>query len=149
MAELSPANASFFRERLRAFEERLVGAVARWTRAMAPYRGTRVVSYHSTFNYFLARFGLIGVGYVEERPGIPPGPAHLARLIRQMRADGVPVIFHESYHDRSTSTLVAERTGARVLVVPTSVGGVAAASSYEHLIDHLVERFVATAGSRE
>ena len=56
---------------------------------MAPYRGAKIASYHATFNYFHNRFGLVGIGYLEERPGIPPAPAHLADLIRQMKAEHV------------------------------------------------------------
>ena len=146
MAELDPGGADAFRSNLRAFDERIDRAMARWTKVMAPYRGTKIVSYHRTFNYFHNRFGLVDVGYVEDRPGIPPAPAHLARLIRQVSADSVPVIFHEIYYDRAASDVVGKRAGARVLVLPTSVGAVSAASSYERLIDHIVSTFVAAMG---
>lgn len=146
MTEVDPDNASFFRGNLRAFNERIDRAMGRWSRTMAPYRGTKIVSYHRTFNYFHSRFGLVGVGYIEERPGIPPAPAHLARLIRQMRADSVPVIFHERYYDRATSDMVGGRTSARVLVLPTSVGGIPSASSYELLMDHIINSFIAAVG---
>lgn len=143
MIALDPENAGFFRENLRAWTARIDRGLARWTRAMTPYRGTQIASYHATFNYFHARFGLRGVGYLEDRPGIPPAPAHLMDLIRLMRAARVRVIFHEGYYDRATSDLVASRTGAKVLLLPTSVGGAPGASNYDQLIDHIVDQFVA------
>ena len=103
-----------------------------------------MVSYHKTFDYFLARFGLKTSGYIEERPGIPPAPASVARLIGRIRNDNVKAVFHEQYFDREMSALVGRKIGATVLVLPTSVGGEDNITNYEQLIDRLVTAFVAT-----
>jgi ABC-type Zn uptake system ZnuABC Zn-binding protein ZnuA len=63
-------------------------------------------------------------------------------LIRQMKEQRVLVVFHESFYDHSTSDMVGARTGAKVLILPTSVGGAKEAATYEQLIDHIVGRFV-------
>ena len=44
-----------------------------------------VVSYHDSWPYFYRAFGLEELGVIEDRPGVPPSPQHLAALIRQMR----------------------------------------------------------------
>jgi len=142
LGELDPSGRQSFDRNLRAVQQRLDAALQRWTAALEPHRGAKVVSYHRTFDYFFERFGLQPLGYIEDRPGIPPAPAHVAQLIAAMRAAGVRVIFHESYFDRATSDVIAKRTGARVLVLPTSVGGAGQASSYERLIDLLVTSLV-------
>lgn len=144
LAELDPDNAKLFARNQQTFDQGLTRAMERWSVQMAPLRGKKIVSYHRTFNYFHRRFGLVGVGYVEERPGIPPAPAHLARLIRKMRSDEVSVIFHESFYNRAMSDLVARKSNSRVLVLPTSVDGVEGTSSYEELIDYIIGQ--ATAG---
>lgn len=146
MSELDPDNAATFRSNLASWTARIDRAAERWTKAMAPHRGTKIASYHATFNYFHRRFGLEAIGYLEERPGIPPAPAHLVDLIRQMRAARVPVIFHETYYDQATSQMVASRTGAQVLLLPTAVGGVDGVTSYEKLIDYIIDRFVRAMG---
>lgn len=143
MAQLDAAGAAVFRTNEAALTQRIDRAIARWTQQMAPFRGAKIASYHATFNYFHRRFGLNAIGYLEDRPGIPPSPAHLVDLIRQMRDQHVPVIFHETYYNRSTSDMVAGRTGARVLLLPTSVGGAPGTGTYEQLVDYLVSRFVA------
>jgi substrate-binding protein of zinc uptake complex component A/ABC transporter family protein len=65
---------------------------ARWRQALAPVKGAKVVVYHNDWPYLLARFGLAQGGTIEERPGIPPSPGHLARLIQQMKEDKVKVV---------------------------------------------------------
>jgi len=142
LSELDASGTTVFRANLASLNARIDRAMERWQAAMAPYRGTSITSYHATFNYFHHRFGLVSIGYLENRPGIPPAPAHLADLIRRMRERRVPVIFHESFHDPATSNLVARRTGARLLVLPVSVGGAQSASTYEQLIDTIVGQFV-------
>ncbi|MFO0726343.1 MAG: metal ABC transporter substrate-binding protein [Myxococcota bacterium] len=146
MGELDPDHQKLFDQNLAAFLGRLEKAEARWTAEMARFRGTKIVTYHATFNYFYRRFGLEALGYVEEKPGIPAGASHLAGLIRQMQAAHVQVLFHENYYDEATSKLVAERAGAHLIVLPTSVGGAAGVDSYEALMDSIVGTFVKAMG---
>lgn len=142
LAQLDPPNAKLYRDNAATFDARIDKKLAEWQAQMAPYKGTKIASYHATFNYFHRRFGLDSIGYLEDRPGIPPSPAHLVELIRQMREQKVPVVFHESFYDHSTSDMVGQRTGAKVLVLPTSVGGVSGVDTYEQLIDYLISRFI-------
>lgn len=141
MAQLDPDGATQFRANDRALEQRIDRAMPRWAQQMAPFRGTLIASYHATFNYFHQRFGLRPIGYLEDRPGIPPSPSHLVDLIRQMRDQHVDVIFHETYYDHSTSDMVAGRTNARVLMLPTSIGGAPGVTTYEQLISYIIGRF--------
>jgi zinc/manganese transport system substrate-binding protein len=145
LSQLDPDGARQFSENAKRLRSSIDAAMVRWNEVMAPLKGTKVVSYHRTYDYFLLRFGLYLLGVVEDRPGIPPSPSHAAQLIRQMRDAGIRVVFHEQYHDRKTSDLIASKTSAKVLVLPTSVGGVPEASNYERLIDYLVSQFVAAA----
>jgi len=142
MAQLAPDDAKLFRANDAAFAKRIDDKLQQWTAQMAPYKDTKIASYHATFNYFHQRFGLHSIGYLEDRPGIPPSPAHLVDLIHQMQAEHVSVVFHESFYDHSTSDMVGARAGARVLVLPTSVGGASGTDSYEALIDYIIGHFV-------
>lgn len=148
LGQLDPDNAAQFRANRDAFNRQLDSAIVRWDAAMAPYSGTRIASYHRTFNYFVRRFDLESAGYIEERPGIPPAPSHLARLIRSMTQERVPIVLHENYFDQSHSEMVTSRTGASLLVLPTSVEGTSAATDYETLMDHIVNSFVAAMEAR-
>ena len=142
MAQLDASNAKFFRANEAAFAQRLDKKMQQWTAQMAPYKDTKIASYHATFNYFHHRFGLHSIGYLEDRPGIPPSPAHLVDLIHQMQAQHAAVVFHESFYDHATSDMVGSRAKAQVLVLPTSVGGASGTGSYEQLIDYIIGRFV-------
>ena len=63
-------------------------SLAKWEKQMAPYKGTQVVTYHKNFVYFATRFGLKIFETVENKPGIPPSPRHVADLVEAMEGGG-------------------------------------------------------------
>lgn len=144
LAQLSPSDAPYFASRFADFDKRLAAAEQRWDGAMAPYRGLKIVTYHRSWANFAERFGLDVVGYVEPRPGIPPSPSHTVELIREMRRLQIKIILVEPYFDVKTPNAIARETGATVLVMPPSVGGVKGADSYLALFDHNVDLLTKT-----
>ena len=150
LAEAQPSDRAYFEQRLAAFNARLTDAVGKWTGQMAPYKGTKVVTYHRSFPNFADRFGLDIIGYVEPRPGIPPSPGHTLDLIQEMKRQNVKLILVEPYFDLATPQSVARATGGKVLVLPPSVGGVKEATDFFALFDYdvtqLVDAIKATAG---
>jgi zinc/manganese transport system substrate-binding protein len=142
LSELRPGDKAYFDQRLADFEQRLDAAEKRWLAAMAPYKGTKVVTYHRSFPNFAERFGLDIIGYVEPRPGIPPTPQHTLDLINEMKRQNVKIVMVEPYFDLKTPNSIGQQTGAQVLVMPPSVGGVKEVSDYFKLFDYDINLFV-------
>jgi ABC-type Zn uptake system ZnuABC Zn-binding protein ZnuA len=138
LARIAPDQAKLVEANRAALLTRVAAAMTRWTETLAPHRGAGVVSYHDSWPYFYRAFGLVEVGIIEDRPGIPPSPQHIAALIHKMSAERVRVILHESWYSRELSDLVAQRTGATVLVVPQTPGAVKATDDYIAHLDYLV-----------
>ncbi|MCC7415768.1 MAG: zinc ABC transporter substrate-binding protein [Acidobacteria bacterium] len=136
LSELRPNDRATFQAQLADFDARLDAGLKRWAAAMAPYQGTKIVTYHRSFPNFAERFGLEIVGYVEPRPGIPPTPQHTLDLINEMKRQGIKLILVEPYFDLKTPNAIARETGAQVLVMPPSVGGVEEAADYFKLFDY-------------
>jgi len=135
-SRLRPADRVGFEQRLAAFENRVSEAEKRWAAAMAPFKGAKIVTYHRSFPNFADRFGLDIVGYVEPRPGIPPTPQHTLDLIAEMKRLNVKVVLVEPYFDLKTPNSIGQATGATVLVMPPSVGGVKEITDYVSLFDY-------------
>lgn len=148
LARLSPADRGRFEANRRRFLERLDEGLARWTRALAPWRGTRVVVIHETWPYFAERFGLTIVAAAEPTPGVPPSPAELAALLERMRAAGVRLVIAEPYTDPALLRQLAGRGGARAVTLVPSVGGDPAAGHYLALIDLNVKRLAEALAAR-
>jgi ABC-type Zn uptake system ZnuABC Zn-binding protein ZnuA len=138
--ELDPDGKVSYTANAQAFEASLAAAGTRLAPALAEVRGKPVVVWHTSWRYFAAFAGVRIVGYIEPKPGVPPSPSHLAGLILAMQRERVRAIVMEPFYDRKTADLVASKTGARVLVLPSSVGGVKGVDDYVALISHDVER---------
>ena len=136
LSQLRPNDRAFFQQRLGDFTGRVTDAQKRWAAMMAPYKGTKVVTYHRSYSNFAERFGLDVIGYVEPRPGIPPTPQHTLDLMTEMKRQNVKLVLVEPYFDSKTPNAIGRDTGAKVLVLPPSVGGVKEASDYLKLFDY-------------
>jgi len=115
LARISPADAETFRKNREAYVEEVRAAFDALRKRMEPFRGTKVLQYHRSWDYFAAEFGLVIAGDIEPKPGIPPSAAHLAQLIEKAKAEKVALILAEPYYPRSAIERVAEATGARVV----------------------------------
>jgi len=82
------------------------------------------------------------VGYVEDKPGIPPSPRHLEELVQTMRQRKVKALIASNYTNPNVPRSIAEKTGAKLLVLPTSVGGEETIRSYSELFDAIVGKLV-------
>ncbi len=137
-ARFAPDHRAELERNRQTFLSRLDEAMARWTQTMAPFKGAKVVVYHPQWIYILTRFGLSQAGTLEDRPGIPATPAHLTRIIRQMKEEQIKVIVVEPWNDLKLASRVADEAGAKAVVLASMVGGVKGADSYITAIDHNV-----------
>jgi ABC-type Zn uptake system ZnuABC Zn-binding protein ZnuA len=142
LTSMSSGDAAYFAQRYADFDRRLAEGEKRWQAATAPYKGLKIVTYHRSWPNFAEVFGLDVVGYVEPKPGIPPSPAHQLDLTQEMRRQGIKIILVEPYFDLQTPNKIARDTGAKVLVMPPSVGGVKDVQSYLQLFDYNVNLLV-------
>jgi len=143
LSQLDPANKATFEARYADFDKRLAAAEKRWDAALAPYKGTKIVTYHRSWPNFMERFGLDVMGYVEPKAGIPPSPSHTIELIGEMKAQGVKLIVVEPYFDAKTPQSIANQVGGQVLMLAPSVGGDKAATDYIQLFETNVNTMVA------
>jgi ABC-type Zn uptake system ZnuABC Zn-binding protein ZnuA len=123
-------------------------ALGGWLGRLRPFSDARILTYHSSWPYFAERFGLVIVGQMEPKPGIPPGPGYLLEVIRTAKARKATVILMEPWLSRKPADLVAEKTGAKVVQAATSVAAGPAVYDYLAAIDEVVRRLVEGLGER-
>lgn len=143
LTELDPAGAAVYADATATFTRQVTEALAGWRAQLAPLVGRKVLTHHRTMAYLFDWTGLASAGELEPRPGTPPPPAHLARLVEVARREGVKAILVEGYYDTRSAEQVARLAGARVVVLPGDVGGAPEATGYRAWVDVLVRRIVA------
>ncbi len=131
-----PEHAAVFKTNLDSFTALLDAAIARWKIEAAPLKGKKLVSYHPDLLYFAARFGMIPVGTIEIRAGVDPTPGHIVDLEDLMRREHVDLVVRERHYPANLAATIAEATGAKLVEIPTMVGGVPEAKDYISFIDY-------------
>jgi zinc/manganese transport system substrate-binding protein len=139
LKQLRPADAAYFDAQLAKFVTDIKARAPAWEAAAKPLAGLKVVTYHKSWVYVSDWLKLQEVGYVENKPGIPPSPDHLAQLIGLMRTQGVKSIIVEDFYNRSIADQVADHAGGKVLSTPSDVGAKPEIKTYFDLVDAVLK----------
>lgn len=142
LERISPENKAYFEANLKVFNETIDQKLKTWNTTMAKYKGAKVIAYHNEWCYFENRFGLQIVDFLEPKPGIPPTPSQLVKIIKAVKANSIKVIISSPYFTTSSSDVVAKQTGAKVLTLATSVGAFDSIKNYYDLFDYNVGQLV-------
>jgi ABC-type Zn uptake system ZnuABC Zn-binding protein ZnuA len=106
-----------------------------WLKQAEVLRGKEMACYHKEWAYFSRRFDVDCMTFIEAKPGIPPTPRHVQEVIALMKERKVPALFASNYFDRKQIQQVAERTGARAVIVPENTDGAPGVKTYFDLVN--------------
>ena len=144
LERVDPSNKSFYEANLVAFNNKIDAKLKEWQSKMAPYKGSKIIAYHNEWVYFETRFGLQVVDFMEPKPGIPPTPSQLVKVIKEVKANNIKVIISSPYFTTSSSDVVAKQTGVKELTLATSVGAFDTIKDYFSLFDYNIDHLIAT-----
>jgi zinc/manganese transport system substrate-binding protein len=139
LEQLDPEGRADYQKNLAAFNARVDAKLKEWSPQVARMKGTKIVTYHKSWTYVSQWLGMEEIGYVEPKPGIPPDPQHLARLISVMKQDAVKLLLVEDFYNKSVASLVAQKAGAKLLTLPTDVGATPEIKDWFTLVDHVLK----------
>jgi ABC-type Zn uptake system ZnuABC Zn-binding protein ZnuA len=142
LVKISPENKAFFEANLRAFNTKVDLKLEEWTMKMAPFKGAKIIAYHNEWCYFEQRFGLIIVDFMEPKPGIPPTPTQLVKIISEVKDNAIKVIISSPYFTTSSSDVVSKQTGAKTIILGTSVGAFDNIKDYFDLFDYNIGKLI-------
>ena len=113
----------------------LLDRLGGWLKQAMAFRGTQVACYHKEWDYFSREYQVSCFDYIEPKPGIPPTPRHVQEIIVGMKEKHIPVLLSTNYYDRNQVLDVANRTGAKAVIVPSNTGGAAGVTTYFDLMN--------------
>ena len=143
LERVDPSNKAYYEANLQAFYKKISDKMAEWQAKMAPYKGSKIIAYHNEWCYFERRFGLEIVDFMEPKPGIPPSPSQLVKVIKEVSANHIKVIISSPYFTTSSSDVVAKQTGVKELTMATSTNAFDGIKNYFDLFDYDIDHLVA------
>lgn len=143
LSAIDPSGADYYQKNLKAFSEKMSAKIQEWKKTMAPFSGTKVITYHKSFDYLINYFNLVLYDTIEPKPGIEPSPFHIANLIKKAKQDKVKLVIIEPNRPKKTPTQVCNASGAKLLILPLMPGGGGSPKDvigwYDYLIKTLSE----------
>jgi len=121
MGDLDPSHAADYANNLRTLLKSLLKVRKKLEKRMKKHGGSRVIAYHKSWVYLVEWLGLKQVAYLEPKPGIPPNPGHVAKVLVKARKLDVRVIMQESFYPDTTARLIANKSSASLVVLPGGV----------------------------
>ena len=113
----------------------LIDRLGGWLKEAMPFRGKPVACYHKEWDYFSREYGIPCIDYIEPKPGIPPTPGHVLEVINEMRDQHIQVLLSTNYYDRNQVLEVAQKTGAKAVIVPSNTNGAPGINTYFDLMN--------------
>jgi len=138
LAKASPPDEEYFRSNASAFIMQLDEKIQEWEATMRPFSGSHIITFHRSWSYFTNWLGIEVVDQVEPKPGIQPTPGHTASLIDLVKKGGIKAIIVEPFYDATAAERIAGPTGAKVIRLASSVGGVSQARDYLSMMNYNV-----------
>ena len=113
------------------------------TRRLKGLRNRKIITHHGAWSYFARRFGFTVRDTLVPQVGTEPSAKHLARLVRLIRAEKIRVIVSEPQLNPDLPRIVAEESGAAVVVLTPIPGAIPGVDTYRSMIEYDVDRLIA------
>ncbi len=143
LAQLDPAHAADYAQRLAGFNSRWQAALTRWNAQAARLKGVAVVSQHKAFVYLYDWLNLKEVAVLEPKPGVEPSASHLQAVLATLKAQPARVVVFAAYQDGRPSEWLSKNAGIAAVKLPFTVGGSDAAKDLYGLYDDTLTRLLA------
>ena len=145
MGALDPEGAQMYATNAKTFTQKLwkfaTSQAVRFARL--PEDRRRIITYHKSLAYVLRWLQISEVATIEPKPGIPPNPKHVAKVLATMKAQNARIIVQEEFYPRKTSDTLAKLGEGTVVILPAASdfeGG----EGYIHHLTELTEALYAT-----
>jgi len=138
-SKIDQQSSEYYRENLKKFTQRLNEKIVEWKKTLQPYKNTRVITYHKSFNYFLDYFGFELFGTIEPKPGIEPSPSHINELIQKAKNSDVKLIIIEPNRPKKTPNQLSKAIGAKMVILPLMPGGGGSPEDFFGWYDYIVK----------
>ncbi|GBE01212.1 putative periplasmic iron-binding protein precursor [bacterium BMS3Abin08] len=149
MVRADPSHADDYRRNAEIYIEQLLTLDKKIRKDLSPLTGQAVVTAVPAFTYFLKRYGIEEAATIISVPGKESSGRHLRRVITLMRKRGIRIILTVPQFPPRIPNLVAEETGATVVVATQLPGSLIGTDTYIEMLQEDAKRIVHAFGKRD
>lgn len=139
LEETDPQGAHAYRMRSAEYITKLQALDAEIRNTVSTFSIKSFVSFHPAWDYFALRYGLKGVGVIEESPGKEPSPQKLETIVKAIRHYQIRAVFAEPQLNPKTAEVIAHEAGVKVIMLDPE-GGLPGRETYLGLMKYNLAR---------
>ena len=137
---LDPANRVTYQNNYKKFALKMKRVTKELKSRYRGCRAKKVIQYHELFNYALKSYGVKNLANIEPLPGITPSSKHTLEVINLIKSNKIKTILQDVYHEKKTAKFIANKTGAKVSIVPHDVGAISGTDTIEKFYKMVAKR---------
>ena len=146
MIRADPSHADDYRRNADLYIKQLLVLDKKIRNDLSPLTGQAVVTAVPAFTYFLKRYGIEEAATIISVPGKEASGRHLRSVITLMRKRGIRIILTVPQFPPRIPNLVAEETGAVVVVATQLPGSLPGTDTYIEMLREDVRRILNALG---
>ena len=135
---LDVKNELYYQQQLIEFNRQWEKNIIRWESQARVLKDKKVIVNHKNWSYLINWLGMVELGDIEPKPGLPPTSAHLAQLLQQVRVDQPDYILLANYQNPKGAQWLGKKTQVPLLILPFTVGGSEQATDLASLYDEVI-----------
>lgn len=112
-----PAHALAYESRAKAYLGELDALDKGISDTVNQFKTRQVISFHPSWDYFAARYGLTLAGVIEKTPGRNPTPREIAGIVSSIKAYHIRAVFAEPQFSPKVADVIANEAGVKVLIL--------------------------------
>jgi len=142
LLKIDPAHKDYYMKNQAQYIQDLDRSQQRLMAKLKPLRNKKIITHHTAWAYFARRFGFAIRGSIASQVGSEPSAKHLADLIQTIRSEKIRVIVSEPQINPKLPQMLAQETGARVVVLTPIPGALPGTETYRSMIEYDVDQLV-------
>lgn len=149
LIQLDPENKDDYIQNHETYTNKIKTQISKWNRNIAQTKSIPVLSFHSSWDYFLQAFGLQNAGTVEAYPGMGSLGVDLPLLKSKIARGDYAVMIYETAQADANLQLFKHLRSTNLKLVPLTPSVIenTAANTYINLIDSNINALSAAIGS--
>ena len=112
-----PAHAFEYESRAKVYLGRLDTLDRDIADTVNQFKTRQVISFHASWDYFAARYGLTLTGVIEKTPGRNPTPREIAGIVSSIHKFDIRAVFTEPQFSPKVADVIAREAGVKVLIL--------------------------------
>ena len=142
LLKIDPAHKNEYLKNQAQYFQDLDRTQRRLMEKLKPLQNKKIITHHAAWAYFARRFGFTIRGSIVSQAGTEPSAKHLSGLIRTIKSEKIRVIVSEPQLNPKLPQILAQETGAKVVVLTPIPGALPGAETYRSMIEYDVDRLV-------